>query len=305
MIDFGIVHVGETVERMITVNNAAAADGFSEALDGLFSGSTGDVSTSGSFVGVAPGASSTAPKVILNTTTTGAKAGTATLAFTSNGAGSSGLASTALPSQVLTATGQVNNFAAAQFLFDSGAATLAGSGTAYTLNFGLRTIGEALPQAQVKLRNTAAAPADTLAGSFSLNAADFNLSGFNNFTGINAGQDLTPLIVALQTDALGDFSETIILDPRSQNTSGFNGALPSITLTLHGIVAVPPTLRITPSGTNVVVSWPLAEQSWIVKRSTNLQSWTPVSEQTIDTLLEHTVTVARGTDTKLFFRLEK
>ena len=305
VIDFGIVHVAETAQRQVTVNNAAPADGFSESLDGNFSGMTGEVTAAGSVSGLAAGASSNVTTVTLDTATAGTKSGAATLALASNGTGTSNLASTALPSQVLTATGQVNHLAAAQFIYDSGAATLTGSGTAYTLNFGLRTLGEAFPQVQLRLRNAAAAPADTLAGSFTTNAPDFVLSGFNTINGIAAGQDSTPMIVSLQTDVLGEFSQTITLDPRSQNGSGFDGPLPPVTITLQGIVAVPPTLRITPSGANVILSWPIAEQSWSVKRSPNLQSWTAVTQPMIDTDLEHTVTVPRGTDPKVFFRLEK
>ena len=190
---------------------------------------------------------------------------------------------------------------------DSGAATLSGSGTAYTLEFGRRTIGETLPSAVVKVRNYAAAPSDTLAGSFTLAAPHFNLAGFSSFAGIAAGQDLANLSTTLQTAALGDFSETITLNPRSQNGSGYDGALPSVILTLHGVVALPPALKIKLSGSNVILSWPLAEQNWTLKRTTDVRgaAWSTVAQSIIDTAQEHTVTLARATEPGLFFRLEK
>ena len=136
------------------------------------------------------------------------------------------------------------------------------------------------------------------------NAPHFILSGFKKFTGISAGQDFTPLVVT-PTDTMGEFSETITFNGRSQNGSGFDGSLAPVTLTLHGIVTAAPALRITPDGADVVVSWPVTEENWVLKRSADLENWTDVTEPAIDTALEHTVKVPRATDTKLFFRLEK
>jgi hypothetical protein len=304
-IDFGIVHVGEVAQQTVTVNNTAPADGYSEALNGSFSGSTGQLAGSGSFTALAPGGSAGTAKVTLDTTTAGSKSGTATLALVSNGTGSSGLGNSTLTAQMIAATGQVNHYAAALVSKDSGAATLTGGGNAYTVDFGRRTLGEASPVITLRLTNSAAAPADTLAGSFAAAAPDFTLSGFGSFSNLAAGQSQTNLTVALQTDSLGSFSQTITLNGLSQNTSGYNGALGPVTITLTGEVAVAPALKIQLVGADAVLSWPLAEQDWVLKKGDNLSGWSAVTEPVIDTATEHTVTTPRGGETKLFFRLEK
>ena len=308
-LDFGIVHVGEVAQRPVTVANAAASDGFSEALNGSFSGSTGQVTGSGAFTALPPGTASGAAKVTLDTTSAGPKSGTATLALVSNGAGSSGLGNTSLSSQVLTATGQVNHYAAALVTQDSGVATLTGGGNAYTVNFGRRTLGEAPPVVTLRLTNSAAAPADTLAGSFATAAPDFTLSGFGSFSNLAAGQSRTNLTVALQTDSLGTFSQTITLNGLGQNASGYSDGLGPVTIILTGEVvgegALAPTLKIQVAGANAVLSWPLAEQGWVLHKSNDLIGWSAVTEPVVDTATEHTVTTPRGGATELFFRLEK
>ncbi|MCX6880044.1 MAG: choice-of-anchor D domain-containing protein, partial [Verrucomicrobia bacterium] len=304
-LNFGIVHVGDVAQQTVKVTNAAAADGFSEALNGSFSGSAGQVTGSGSFTALAPGTSSVAAKVTLDTTTAGAKSGTATLALVSTGAGSSGLANSPLTAQVMTATGQVNHYAAALITQDSGAATLTGGGNAYTVYFGRLTLGEAPPVITLRLTNSAAAPADTLAGSFATAAPDFTLSGFGNFSNVAAGQSRTNLTVALQTDSLGTFSQTITLNGLSQNTGGYSGALGPVIITLIGEVAAVPALKIQLAGANAVVSWPLVERNWVLKRCSDLAVWSVVTEPVIDTATEHTVTTPRRGEPKLFFRLDK
>jgi hypothetical protein len=305
LLDFGIVHVGEVAQQTVSVSNSVPNDGFSESLNGSFSDTAGDLSGAGSFTALAPGSSSTAPVVTLNTATAGPKAGTATLDLVSNGSGSSGLANTTLSSQLITASGQVNHYAAPVFTKDNGAATLGGSGTAYTVDFGRRTIGETAPSVTLRLTNSAAAPSDTLAGSFATAAPDFTLSGFGSFSNVAAGQSQTNLVVSLQTDTLGVFSQTITLNSLSENSGGFSGSLDPITITLIGEVAVVPQLKIHLVGPNAVLSWPLAEQSWILKKGDNLTGWTTVTEPIIDTPTEHTVITPRGVDPKLFFRLQK
>jgi hypothetical protein len=305
-LDFGIVHVGDTAQKTITVNNTAANDGFSESLDGSFSGDTGHLTGSGSFAALAPGAASGAPKVTLDTSTAGSKSGTSTIALVSNGTGSSGLANTPLASQVISAIGQVNNYAVATFAKDSGAATFSGSGNAYTVSFGRRTIGETSPVVTLRVTNSAAGPADTLAGSFvSTEGRDFALTGFGDFSNIGAGQSQTGLNISLRTDRLGTFSQTITLNGLGQNTSGYSGALAPIIITLTGEVAPVPALQIRLVGANAVLSWPVAEQDWVLKKGNNLTGWTNVEAPVVDTKVMHTVTTPRGVEPKMYFRLEK
>jgi autotransporter-associated beta strand protein len=97
-------HVGDVVApQALSLTNTAAADGFSEKLDAAYTGATGGATTTDSISLLSPGdTNSTSLLVGLNTATVGAKAGTVTVALTSNGAGTSLLGTTALASQVVT-----------------------------------------------------------------------------------------------------------------------------------------------------------------------------------------------------------
>ena len=108
-------HVGDVVApQALSLTNTAAADGFSEKLDAAYTGATGGATTTGSISLLSPGdTNSTSLLVGLNTATVGAKAGTVTVALTSNGAGTSLLGTTALASQVVTVNaGSIFRFAA-------------------------------------------------------------------------------------------------------------------------------------------------------------------------------------------------
>jgi hypothetical protein len=305
MIAFGTVHVGDNAQQTVTVANVAANDGFSETLNGSFSANTGNLTGSGSFSSLAPGASSTAPKVTLDTTTTGAKSGTSTLTLVSNGTGSSGLADTALSSQVISATGQVNNYATLIYAKDSGPAIFTGSGNSYTVDFGRRTIGEAAPVVTLRLTNNALAPADTVAGSFINETPNFTITNFSSFSGLASGQSRTALTIEFKTSEIGTYSEIITLNANGQNDSGYDEELGPIILNLTGEIALAPELKIELAGNNAVLSWPLAEQDWILKKGNNLQGWSEVTDPVVDTATEHTVTTLRGIEPKMFFRLEK
>jgi autotransporter-associated beta strand protein len=100
-------HLGDSVApQFLTVNNTATNDGYSESLDARFSGSSSGLTVSGSALSIGPGGSnSTALQVGINTGSVGPTSGTLSVALTSNGAGSSGLGSTALGAQTVAITG--------------------------------------------------------------------------------------------------------------------------------------------------------------------------------------------------------
>jgi hypothetical protein len=256
-VSFGIVHVGDDVQRAVSVSNVAANDGFSESLDASIGGATAGVTTNSGSLGqlAAGGTNSTALAVGINTLVAGSISGTATVSLKSDGTGTSGLGTTLLAAQTVTVTGQVNNFASPIYLFISGLATLSGSGNDYTLNFGSYLLGDTAPQAQISLSNGVAAPADSLAGNFMTNAPDFTLSGFNPFSGLNAGQSLSNLFASMNTNALGQYSETIVLNGFSQNTSGYDGSLASVSLTLEGqVVPEPSTIAYVLGGVALLIA---------------------------------------------------
>ena len=103
----GNYHVGPTIQQLLTIQNTAVADGYSEGLDANF-GSVATGLTAGGSVGLLPsGGSSTAMSLALNTSTAGAKGGNVTINFTSDGAGTSGLGTTSLGTQTISVTGNV------------------------------------------------------------------------------------------------------------------------------------------------------------------------------------------------------
>ncbi|HJQ81932.1 MAG TPA: choice-of-anchor D domain-containing protein, partial [Lacipirellulaceae bacterium] len=243
-VNFGIVHVGDTPQQPLSLSNTAPADGFSESLDAAIGNPTVSATTNGgSFTGLAPGATNSTSLVVgIDTSSAGAKSGTATITLTSNGAGSSGLGLTSLPSQTVNVQAQVNNFAVADFakLAGDGTFTMTGANE-FTLNLGTAIQGQPALAAELGVINDVLAPADDLAGSFTLNAPDFTLTGFDPFDAddheaITAGSIRSGLMVELDTSMVGMFSGQITLNPRSINPSPFTMDLAPITITLRGAI---------------------------------------------------------------------
>ena len=242
-VDLGIVHVGDVVTDTLTVSNTAAATGgFTESLNAAFGTLTGALNGSGAVGGLAPGASSSALKVTLNTATaTTLTAVPVPVNFTSQAVPGSGLGNTALASQSTAFTAQVNNYAAPAFSLASGGATLSLlSPTTAVLDFGQVVGGNGSVSVQLHLGNAAAAPADALNGSFAVsnpNAAFF-ITGASNFTNLAAGA-YQSFQVGLNLNQLGSFSELLTLDSTGQNGSGYSGSLGQYQLQILGTVAIP------------------------------------------------------------------
>jgi len=93
--------------------------------------------------------------------------------------------------------------------------------------------------ALLDLTNLIAGLADDLAGEWVTAAGNFGLSGFDAFSGLSAGSFLDDLLVTLDTSTAGAFSGSAILSPRSENASGFSGALPDIILVIEGTISLP------------------------------------------------------------------
>ncbi|MBC8090217.1 MAG: hypothetical protein H7Z40_23405, partial [Phycisphaerae bacterium] len=100
-VNLGNTRVGGTLAGNVTVSNTAAGGNFSEKLDATFGANTGNVSNNGGSISLLAAGSSnnTAMGVSLSSATSGAKTGTATLNYVSNGTGTSNLASIAAGSQ--------------------------------------------------------------------------------------------------------------------------------------------------------------------------------------------------------------
>lgn len=240
-LNFGTVHVGDSVSRSIAATNTASPSSVTGTLSGSISTGSSGITAGGSFSGLAAGSTNTsALSVGLNTGSAGTRSGTATVALTSVAASNG--ASTALSSQNVSVSGTVNNYAVAQLSKVSGAGTFSGGGTAYTLNLGALDYRSGVVSAILKALNAAAGPADLLSGQFSvLSGSGFDLTGFGGFSGLAAGQSSGDLGIALNTDRpAGALTETIELIPTGSNDSGYSAAQTPIILTLEANVVPEP-----------------------------------------------------------------
>ncbi len=213
-----ITHVGQTTGLTIGVANTAAADGYSEALlanavsasTGLVAaGTTGEVLAGGSSdltVGVATG-------------TAGTVSGHVTPDLASDGRGIDGLGTVDLGQQVVTVTGTVQNYATATLEQVSGAGTLTGSGTTWTLNFDTLTQRAGTLVADLGVRNSATGPADQLSGFFTASPIPPPFTEqLSAFSGLNAGQNIT-----FTASPAGTFEQTLTLAATGSNASGYSG----------------------------------------------------------------------------------
>ncbi len=243
-VNFGIVHVGDMVSRTLTLTNGATADGFSESLNASFSSSSTGISTSGAVSGLVAGANDSSSLTIsLDTAAAGFVTENAMLAFESDGSGTSELGITSLAGAGVSVTGQINNFALADFALDSGTGTFTrNSATSYTLDFGTAMLDATGFNAALAVANDVLGPADTLAGSFAgTGDPGFSFSGFLSFAGIAAGDSQSGFSIGLDTSSEGTFTTSFFFDPRSQNASGFDGGLDRITLNVTGTVVPEPS----------------------------------------------------------------
>ncbi len=236
-LNFGIVHVGGTVDQYITLSNTAVKGSFSESLDASFSGTSSAFKTSGSLSKLAAGSTSNKLlEVLLNTGTAGTLSASSTLKLTSDGGGIDSLGTTALSNQNITITGTVNNYATSSIETVAGAGTLSGSGTTLALNLGSVAAGGTLAET-LGVLNSATGPADLLSGSFITGtSAPFSDTGFNSFASIAAGSADSTLGISLSDLTAGTYTETIVLDAAGSNTSGYSGTLAPETLVVTGTV---------------------------------------------------------------------
>jgi hypothetical protein len=238
-IDFGIIHVGDAATRALAITNTATADAFSEGLDASFGAPTGTGLTAvGSISQLAAGANNnTSLTVGLNTTTAGAKSGTVPLRLLSDGLGTSGLGTSALSGQTITLSGTVNNYAAPLVVFQSGNGSLTqNSPTSYTLDLGAIRRNTGTLTATLAVSNNAAAPADTLAGSFAIIPSPYVTSGFSSFSNLAAGATQGGQVVSLSSTNFGSITGMIILSPQSQNPRPFSSNLAAVTIALTASV---------------------------------------------------------------------
>lgn len=209
--------VGGSASQLLTVANTAAAGVYSEALNASFSGTGGAATTnSGSIVSlIAGGSNSSAMSVGVNTASAGAKTGSATLAYVSDGTGSngnSGLAPSSVGSQIINVSGNVYQLAAGQV-------------NTAALNFGTVQVGQAVSQV-LSISNVASGPAgfvEDLNASFGAASGTGAalISGTGSINALAAGaSNGTAMTVNVDTSATGSINGAIAVNYVSAGSVG-------------------------------------------------------------------------------------
>jgi hypothetical protein len=146
-----------------------------------------------------------------------------------------------LGEQTLGLSAQVNNYANPELLLASGGAAFNFIGGEYVLDFGNLQQGSLPVSISLSLANSVIGPADALRGSFDTSEVnDFSLSGFNTFTGIQAGQSYDGLVVEFLPATLGIFQNTATISLFGYNASGYDAHIADIRLVMNGQVSAVP-----------------------------------------------------------------
>jgi len=225
------IHAGGSFANMaLTVSNSATADGFSEGLNGTFTGTSGAATTGGAAItNLAAGGNST--NLIVGLSGSGLVAGnytgTATLGLTSNGA-IDGLGNTPLSSQTINITGKAYRLAAASAYTPTG-----------TLAYGNVHQNATVATQSLTFQNTAANDgfSESLDGTFGSTSSGITTSG--SFSLLAAQSSSSALTVGINTSTVGSVTGTATINLTSDGTgtSGLgNTALPSQIVNLTGFI---------------------------------------------------------------------
>ncbi|MEO7413068.1 MAG: choice-of-anchor D domain-containing protein [Opitutaceae bacterium] len=211
---FGNVLQNSSQSRFLSVSNGAIADGYSEGLNallGAFSGgSSGLLSGSGSITNLAAGLTDASGLLVtLNTGSTGSVTANVQVILASNGAGTSGLGITALPSQNVAIDGLITGVV--------GSLASASSATPNPVNLGNVRVGAVSPTQALTISNTAAGPAEGLNASFTGASAGLTTTG--SFAGLATGAtNSTSLVVGMNTAAGGSRNGSVTITPVSDGS---------------------------------------------------------------------------------------
>ena len=231
----GIVHVGDTLTQTLSVTNTASG-ALNDSLVAHASGASAGYTASGS-AAIAGGATDTSNlKVSVNTSTAALlSAGTASFSLASHDSQLSDVPLAALSASV--AGVQVNNYANPMFALDSGSGSLGHTGAQYLLDLGNLTQGSSATTDLLSMLNHTAGPSDLLKGSYTVlsTPAGLTLTGFDAFSGLDAGQGQSGLDVTFDPTVLGAFSGAVELVAMGYNASGYTEPF-DLTLTIEGDV---------------------------------------------------------------------
>ena len=199
--------IGGSLAQALSLSNTAAPDSFSERLGATISAS-GSATAGGTFNLLAAGATSSALFVGVDTSTAGAKSGTATIHLTSDGTGTSGFSGLAIASQNVAVAGNV--FRLAVPVVSTAPVTLVGR------------VGDTLSAAQINVTNNAP-DLFTERLNASITSAPTGLSSGPALLGLapNASGNLA---LSLATTTAGNFSGTAGVGLVSSSAGTTSGA---------------------------------------------------------------------------------
>jgi len=241
-VSFGASHVRDSVSQALTVSNTATTDGYSEKLDASFGDVTGTgVTTHGVANLIAAGSHKSTMSVGIDTTTAGAKSGNVDVNFSSDGRGTSGLATISNGSQNVIVSGDVYNYANVGLQHVSGGTW---DGTGLTLDFGTFTQGSGFQTSIFSLANNGGLDSiytDLLDGNYTFTwDSAFSSNHVSNFTNLAGGSSVDNLEFLFNTDVAGIFTGNVVLASNGHNASGYSGALDGMKINFKGNVSAVP-----------------------------------------------------------------
>lgn len=195
--------VGGTATPALEVRNIAPVGPFSEVLNASFAGTTGAATTNGAAIGglVAGAANGSALGVDIDTSAARSRSGTVTIAYETDGRGTSGLPSAPTGTQSVAVSGDVD--APAQGRLD---------GT--SLNFGWLQVGQAVSQA-LSITKVASGPAGSVEDLYVSSGSSFDtgasqIVGIGDIVGLRArSTGASGMVVSVNTAASGTMSGRI------------------------------------------------------------------------------------------------
>jgi len=241
-VNFGNVRINTAATQNLSILNDVPNDGLSEKLNASAGATTGAATDGGAFSQLAPGAvNNTGIQVGLDTTVAGARSGTATINFQTDGTNvaGNGAGPAALPSQDVQVSGDVYRLANPEL-------------NTPAINLAART-GDPAPSAAISLTNSSpdqyteglkATPGAAPAG-FTTSGSIANLAA--------QGTDAASLGVSLNTGSAGTFGGNLALDLASTGagtTGAADATLQSQDVALNGKVYTPAVAQVNTPAIN-------------------------------------------------------
>jgi hypothetical protein len=206
--------VGGTNSQTLTVMNTAPAGAFTEGLNASFGANTGNATNNAGTISLLGGgaSNSTSMSVGVDTSAAGARSGTVTLNYATDGTGTSGLAAASVGSQAINVSGNVYQVAQGQLNTTS-------------LNFGTVQVGQLVSQA-LSISNIATGPAgfvEDLNASFGATSGTGagQIIGTGSISGLTAGSTNTSsMVVSVNTSIAGTINGAIAVNYVSAGAVG-------------------------------------------------------------------------------------